>query len=271
MTAAKRTSRKSASPAAKADAKALRKTALVTGSAKRLGRELALRLAESGYFTFVHYLESRAAARAVLAEIEKSGGQGALIKGDMASKRDIAAMAAAVKSVAGRLDVLVNNVGIYRTGDLTGYGVEDFETTLLTNLVGPFHLIQELSPLIPRGGSIVNIGYSGVESLTGSTHNTAYLISKSGLLILTKSLAQAMGPRGIRVNMISPGILDNSVELPEKPEETIPLGRLGACSDICDALSFLIGAQAGYVTGTNLDVAGGYMLGLKELDVNRGA
>ena len=199
------------------------------------------------------------------------GGQGALVRGDMASKRDIAAMAARIEAVAGRLDVLVNNVGIYRTGDLAGYGVEDFEATLRTNLIGPFYLIRKLSPLIPRGGSIVNIGYSGVESLTGSTHNTAYLISKSGLLILTKSLAQAMGPRGIRVNMISPGILDNSVELPEKPEETIPLGRLGACSDICNALAFLIGGKAGYVTGTNLDVAGGYMLGLKELDVDRGA
>lgn len=247
------------------------KAALVTGSAKRLGREMALRLAAAGYFTFVHYLASRSDAQAVLAEIEARGGRGALVKGDMASKKDIAAMAAKVKASAGRLDVLVNNVGIYRTGDLLGYGVGDFETTLQTNLVGPFYLIQTLSALFPRGGSIVNVGYSGVESLTGSTHNTAYLISKSGLLILTKSLAQALGPRGIRVNMISPGILDNSVELPERPDETIPLARLGKCSDVCDALAFLIGDQAGYITGTNLDVAGGYMLGLKELDVERGA
>ena len=248
------------------------KTALVTGSAKRLGRELALRLAEAGYFTFVHYLASRTEAQAVLAEIEKRGGAGRPYQrghgfqtgrrrhGRQGQRPRWAGWTCWSTTWASTAPVI-----------WPAYGVEDFETTLLTNLVGPFHLIQKLSPLIPRGGSIVNIGYSGVESLTGSTHNTAYLISKSGLLILTKSLAQAMGPRGIRVNMISPGILDNSVELPEKPEETIPLGRLGACSDICDALSFLVGGQAGYVTGTNLDVAGGYMLGLKELDVNRGA
>ncbi|GEM_PF-50606 len=247
------------------------KVALVTGSAKRLGRELALTLAASGHFTFVHYLSSPREAKAVLGEIEARGGRGALIKGNMGSKRDIVAMAAKVKSTAGRLDVLVNNVGIYRTGDLLGYDVADFEATLQTNLVGAFYLIQRVLELFPvSGGSIVNIGYSGVESLTGSTHNTAYLISKSGLLVLTKSLAQALGPRRIRVNMVSPGILANSVELPKRPGDIIPLGRLGGCEDVCDAVDFLSGTKAGYITGVNLDVAGGYMLGLKELDVDRG-
>ncbi|MDB5104525.1 MAG: hypothetical protein JWP91_2214 [Fibrobacteres bacterium] len=248
------------------------KTALVTGSAKRLGRELALCLAASGHFTFVHYLTSRAEAETVLAEIESLGGRGALLKGNMASRKDIAAMAEKVRKVSGRLDVLVNNVGIYRTGDLLDYSVEDFEATLQSNLLGAFYLIKKTLPLFPaEGGSIVNIGYSGVESLTGSTHNTAYLISKSGLLVLTKSLAQSLGPRRIRVNMVSPGILANSVELPKRPKDIIPLGRLGRCEDVCDAVSFLVGERAGYVTGVNLDVAGGYMLGLKELDVDRGA
>jgi 3-oxoacyl-[acyl-carrier protein] reductase len=248
------------------------KVALVTGSAKRLGRELALRLGSGGYFTWVHYLASRAEAEAVLAEIRSGGGDGALIKGDMGRKRDVAAMAAKLARVSGRLDVLVNNVGIYRTGDLLEYPGDDFEATLQTNLVGAYRLIQLALPLFPAaGGSIINIGYSGVGSLAASMHNTAYLISKTGLLVLTKSLAQALGPRHIRVNMVSPGILDNSVELPKRPREYIPLGRLGGCGDICDAVAFLAGGQAGYITGVNLDVAGGYMLGLKELDAARGA
>jgi NAD(P)-dependent dehydrogenase (short-subunit alcohol dehydrogenase family) len=163
--------------------------------------------------------------------------------------------------------VLVNNVGIYRTGDLLDYPVEDFESTLQANLTGPFHLIQLLLPLFPKeGGSIVNIGYSGIENLTASAHNTAYLVSKSGLYVLTKSLAQALGPRGIRVNMVSPGILDNSVELPRRPRDQVPLGRLGKVEDVCDAVEFLVGKQAGYVTGVNLDVAGGYMLCLRGLE-----
>jgi 3-oxoacyl-[acyl-carrier protein] reductase len=242
------------------------KTALVTGSAKRLGRELALRLARAGYFTWVHYLSSRREAADTLAEIGRRGGRGALVKGDMASKADIRAMAAKLKSASGRLDVLVNNVGIYRTGDVLDYPVEDFEATLQTNLVGGFHLINQSLPLFPAaGGSIVNIGYAGLENLTASTHNTAYLISKSGLLVLTKSLAQALGPRNIRVNMVSPGILSNSVELPRHPREHVPLGRLGRCEDVCDAVEFLVGEHAGYITGINLDVAGGYMLSLKQL------
>lgn len=248
------------------------KTALVTGSAKRLGREIALALADSGHFLFVHYLTSRGEAEAVLAEIESRGGRGTLVKGDMGSQRDIVAMAAKVKAIAGHLDVLVNNVGIYKTGDLLKYPVEDFTATLQTNLIGAFNLIQRCLDLFPAsGGSVVNIGYSGVESLTGSTHNTAYLISKSGLLVLTKSLAQALGPSRIRVNMVSPGILANSVELPKRPGDIIPLGRLGGCGDVAEAVAFLVGGHASYITGVNLDVAGGYMLGLKELEVARGS
>ncbi|MDQ3002665.1 MAG: SDR family oxidoreductase, partial [Fibrobacterota bacterium] len=220
----------------------------------------------------VHYLTSRPEAEGVLAEIKARGGRGGLVKGDMSSKRDIAAMAAKVGKESGRLDALVNNVGIYRTGEIVGFAVEDFEATLATNLIGAYRLIDRTLGLFPTvGGSIVNIGYSGVENLTGSTHNTAYLISKSGLLILTKSLALALGPRRIRVNMVSPGILANSVELPKRPRDYIPLGRLGECEDVCNAVQFLVDDKSGYITGANLDVAGGYMLGLRELELDRGS
>jgi NAD(P)-dependent dehydrogenase (short-subunit alcohol dehydrogenase family) len=251
-------------------AASIRKVAWVTGSAKRLGREIALRLAAEGYFTWVHYLSSRREAATVLASIRAAGGDGALVKGDVASPRDVAEMAGKVGATSGRLDLLVNNVGIYRTGELAAYAVEDFSATLATNLVAPFDLIRKTLELFPaEGGGIVNIGYSGVGSLAGSTHNTAYLISKTGLLVLTKSLAQALGPRGIRVNMVSPGILDNSVELPRRPRDYVPLSRLGRCADVAEAVAFLASGKAAYITGVNLDVAGGYMLGLKELELER--
>jgi NAD(P)-dependent dehydrogenase (short-subunit alcohol dehydrogenase family) len=116
------------------------------------------------------------------------------------------------------------------------------------------------------GGSIVNIGYSGAGGLAGSAHNAAYLISKTGLLVLTKSLALELGPRGIRVNMVSPGILDNSVELPRRPADYVPMHRLGNCAEVAETVAFLASPRASYVTGVNVDVAGGYMLGLKELE-----
>ncbi len=244
------------------------KVAWVTGSAQRLGRALALRLAAQGYFTFVHYRTSRSHAEEVLRAIRRQGGDGALLRGDLGRPAHIARLVSAVRERTGRLDVLVNNVGVYLPGPLLRYAPADFEQTLHINLSACFRLIQAAHPLFSAaGGSIVNIGYAGVESLTGTTHNTAYLISKTGLLILTKSLAQALGPRGVRVNMVSPGILANSVEKPRRPADFVPLGRLGSVDDVADAVEFLAGERARYVTGANLDVSGGYQLGLKSLEM----
>lgn len=243
------------------------KAALVTGSALRLGREIALRLAREGYFTFIHYRGSKAEAMRALEAMKKQGGKGAVIQGDLSSPEDIRRMVAGVKKQAKRLDVLVNNIGMYKPGSLLEYSADDFEATLHLNVSACFRLIQAARPLFPKaGGSIVNIGYAGIENLTATTHNTAYLISKSGLFILTKSLAQALGPSRIRVNMVSPGILSNSVELPEKVSDWVPIGRLGKTEDVAECVAFLVGPKASYITGVNVDVAGGYHLALRSLE-----
>ncbi len=245
------------------------KTALVTGSARRLGREIALRLAASGYFTCVHYRGSRAAADGALKAIRKAGGDGAVVSGDLGSPEGVREIVAGARAALGskfRLDVLVNNVGIYPTGPLEGFDPDSFDEVLRVNLSGCHRLIQMLHPNLRKGGSIINIGYAGIDSLTATTHNTAYMISKSGLLILTKSLAMALGPRGIRVNMVSPGILTNSVELPDDPADFIPMERLGTTGEVADAVEFLVGDKARYITGVNLDVAGGYHLALRSLE-----
>jgi 3-oxoacyl-[acyl-carrier protein] reductase len=251
--------------------------ALVTGSARRLGRAIALRLAASGHFVFIHYLGSKREADAVLTTIRATGGDGVLVTGDLSKASGVNAIVRSVKSTLAkpgmprRLDVLVNNVGVYKVGPLLDFSADDFDVVLRANLTGCFRLIQSLLPLVQPGANIVNIGYAGVDNLTSTTHNTAYLISKSGLLILTKSLAQALGPRGVRVNMVSPGILSNSVELPKKASDFIPMGFLGEVDDVANAVDYLVSDKARYITGVNLDVAGGYHMALRSLETGVGA
>ena len=116
---------------------------------------------------------------------------------------------------------------------------------------------------MPEGSNIINIGYSGMDNVTAAPDTAAYSASKSALLVLTKSYAHSLGPKKIRVNMISPGALDNTVDPPPKIEQVIPLGFLGRCAHIADALEFLISDKAEYISGINLDVAGGYMTSLR--------
>ena len=114
------------------------------------------------------------------------------------------------------------------------------------------------------GHQLLILGYSGISSLVAHPHNTAYSISKLGLLSLTKSYAHELGNKGIRVNMISPGQLDNLIDLPENFDNQVPLGRAGTIQDISNTMLFLISDQASYITGQNIDVAGGYMMKLED-------
>lgn len=246
------------------------KTALVTGSARRLGRALVESLARRGFTVWVHYRSSDDEARQVANAIEAAGGRAHLVGGDIGQASDVERMVAEVRARSGRLDLLVNNVGQYPTGSLLDLRPAHFADTLQTNLTGAYQLIHHSLPLFPaEGGCIVNIGYSGIEALGSSPMNTAYTISKTGLLVLTRSYAELLGPRNIRVNMVSPGQLDNSVDIPEDFAEHVPLGRPGSVRDIVQAVQFLVGDEASYITGQNLEVAGGYMLGVKDYSTAR--
>ena len=131
--------------------------------------------------------------------------------------------------------------------------------------MGPFDLCRHALDLFSEdGGSIVNIGYSGLGALSSSPDNLGYVVSKTGLLLVTKTLADQLGPSGIRVNMVSPGQLDISVDVPDDFADEVPLGRAGTVVDVASAVSWLASDAASYVTGQNLEVAGGYMLGLRD-------
>jgi 3-oxoacyl-[acyl-carrier protein] reductase len=241
------------------------KIALVTGSAKRLGRQLALHLAEEGYGVWIHYLSSLVDAETTAKEIQDRGGQARAIKADMAQRVEVEEMFRRVRESSGHLDLLVNNVGEYRCGPLLDYPVEDFQSAIQTNLMGTYYAIRAAIPIFPEtGGSILNIGYSGLQAMAAHPNNTAYTISKLGILSLTRAYAHELGSRGIRVNMISPGQLENSVDLPESFEDRVPLGRPGSLEDVSNLALFLASDKASYITGQNIDVAGGYMLKLED-------
>ena len=239
------------------------KKVLITGAAKRLGKDLAIHLGKQDFFVWVHYNSSKKEAEDVLKLINSSGGTGELIQGDISQYSQVQSIAENIRLEGGNIDVLINNVGKYYTGEITQFPVQNFESIINTNLLGSYYMIQELYPLFNKvGGNIINIGYTGINSLSASKQTTAYSISKTGLYILNKSYAEALAEKNIRVNMISPGHLRNSIDLPKDIKKSIPLGRPGTSKDILSLVDFIISSNATYITGQNIEVAGGYMMSL---------
>lgn len=235
------------------------KYALVTGSAKRLGKDIALQLTEQGYTVLFHYFTSNKEIAELKKYFKKINKPFHAFKADIKDKNQIKKMAKWVKENFGKLDLLVNNVGNYKLANISEYSVEDWDDTIQSNLNGAFYCIHYLLDLIKKSqGNIINIGYANVDSIQANVNTTAYSISKTGLLILTKSLAKDLGKDNVRVNMISPGHQENSIDLPKNYKKEIPLQRPGTSADIFSAITFIL--ENKYVTGINLEVAGGYSL-----------
>jgi len=237
-----------------------RRVAVVTGGARRLGRHLCVSLARRGYDVVIIYRSSADDARTLEQEIADTGGRARALKVDVADKHAVAAAFAGIGGSEGRVDLLVNNVGNYNPQHVTALDPDVWDDTIAANLSGAYYCCYGALPLMSAGGSIINIGMAGLEGIRANTRGTDYFVSKTGLLVLTRALAAAYAPQQIRVNMVSPGQLDNSVDLPP-PEDIshwVPIGRPGTLDDIAQAVHYLL--DASYVTGQNLDVAGGYRL-----------
>ena len=234
--------------------------AVVTGGARRLGRHLSLALAARGYDLVILYRESEAEARSLAEEIPATGRRARARAVDVGVERQVAEVFAEIARDEGRVDLLVNNVGNYNPQHVTHLVPAVWDATIATNLSGAYYCCYHALPLMREGSSIINIGMAGLEGSRANVHGTDYYVSKTGLLVLTRSLAAAYAGQGVRVNMVSPGQLDNSVDLPPPDEigQWVPLGRAGSLQDIAQAVAYLL--DASYVTGVNLDVAGGYRL-----------
>ncbi len=234
--------------------------AVVTGGARRLGGHLCTMLAARGYDVVIFYLRSTAAAQALAQQIEGTGRRARARAVDVGVEAQVAAAFAEVARTEGRVDVLVNNVGNYNPQDITALTPAVWDATLATNLSGAYYCCFHALPLMPAEGNIINIGMAGLNGIRANTRGADYYVSKTGLLSLTRSLAAGYADRHIRVNMVSPGQLDNSVDLPPPHEMglTVPLGRAGELRDVAQAVEYLLDAR--YVTGVNIDIAGGYRL-----------
>ena len=236
------------------------KVALVTGAAKRIGRSVALRLASEGADVVVNYRGSKAQADEVVAQIVAMGRRAVAFHADVAKRADVTALFAAVEKEFGRLDILVNNVGMFFSAKFEDQTEEQWDRILNTNLKSQFLCSQAAAPMLRRSGRGRIINFASLGGLLAWPAYTHYCVSKAGVIMLTRCLARALAPE-ITVNAIAPGTISFPGDAPELAEDFIrraPLQRTGTAKDIEDAVMFL--AESAFVTGQVIVVDGGRTL-----------
>ncbi len=236
--------------------------AVVTGGARGIGRAIALRLAEDG--AKVAIIDLAETGSAVAREIQETTGRAtAFVKADISKEAEASAAVSEIEAVLGPVDVLVNNAGITRDGLAVLMSEDDWDAVLTVNLKGAFLMSKAVlrGMIKRRQGSIVNI--SSVVARRGNAGQVNYSSAKAGLIGLTKSLAREVASRNVRVNAVAPGYIETEMTaaLDEKARsalvDQIPLGRIGTPKAVADAVAFLAGESASFVTGTVLAVDGG--------------
>jgi pteridine reductase len=233
--------------------------ALVTGSAKRLGRAMALRLAEEGADVVIHHRSSMTEAQSAVAEIERLGRRAAAIAADLNNIAEIRRLFDETAKHFGRLDILINSAANFLPASIISTTEPVWDASLDTNLKAPFFCAQAAVPLLKRTkGTIINFADTG--GLLGWPGYIPHSVSKAGVVMLTKVLAMALAPE-VRVNAIAPGTITMPGDPPEWEADFIklaPLRRTGTPNDITDAVLYLI--QAKFITGHTLVVDGGRTL-----------
>lgn len=242
------------------------KVAVVTGASKGIGAAIALHLAKEGASVVVNYSSSKDAADRVVAAIVDNGGKAVAVKANVAEQKDIEHLFAETKKAFGKVDVLINNAGIYEFSPLEAITAEHYHKQFNLNVLGLLLTTQEAVKLFPaEGGSIVNL--SSVVATTPVPNASVYSATKGAVDALTRSLAAELGPKHIRVNAINPGLVETEgthtagiteSDFRKQMEQQTPLGRIGQPRDIATATVFLASPDAGWVTGQTLLVSGGY-------------
>jgi 3-oxoacyl-[acyl-carrier protein] reductase len=241
------------------------KVALVTGGARDIGRAVCLALAESGAAVGVNYHASGDRANEVVREIERSGGKAIAINGDVTSARDVSAMVDSMTTgFGGKIDILVNNAG----GLLARKKLEEmdeafWDAVLAINLKSVFLVTKAVVPLMTHGGAIVNLASLAARD-GGGGGALAYTAAKGTVLTLTRGLSKELAPKKIRVNCVSPGMIDTTFHdtfTPPEVRKTVAartsVGREGTPQDVANAVLFLASDASAYITGESIEINGG--------------
>jgi 3-oxoacyl-[acyl-carrier protein] reductase len=249
------------------------RTALVTGASRGIGRATASALAEAGAHVLVHYGRSAQEAESLVAAIRARGGRADAIKADLEPPDGATLLASGVRSIIGeRLDVLVANAGISKAATIKDHTVEDFDNLFATNVRAPFFLVQQLLPVLGEGSNIIVISSLVAHAVVGKSaldnpSILAYASTKGAIETLVKNWAAILGPRGIRVNAVAPGVIDTEMSNFTKTEagREVTLGmqalkRIGKPEYVADVVAFLASDAARWITGASIPVDGGSKL-----------
>jgi NAD(P)-dependent dehydrogenase (short-subunit alcohol dehydrogenase family) len=249
------------------------KTALVTGASRGIGRATASALANAGAHVLVHYGRSAQDAESLVAGIRAKRGRANAIRADLGTPEGPTLLAKEVRSIVGeRLDVLVSNAGISKVGTIKDHTAEDFDNLFATNVRSPFFLVQQLLPVLGEGSNIIVISSLGARAVVGkpgldNPSILAYAATKGALETLVKNWAAILGPQGIRVNAVAPGVIDTDMSTFTKTEggREATLGmqalkRIGKPEDVADVVAFLASDKARWITGASIPVDGGSKL-----------
>lgn len=237
----------------------MRPAALVTGSAKGIGRTLLLELARLGHDVAVHYRSSREEAEAVAREAREAGVDAVVLRADVGVEAEARGLVDATRDRFGRLDVVVNNVGNYHHGPLEELDAATWHEMMTSNLHATFYVCRRAAPHLREApeGRIVNLGYAGADAFVAKPGIVAYQIAKAGVVLYSRALATREAPHGTTVNVLAPGVIENSETMPLRE---LPMGRPGTLAEVAAALRYLVSTEARYVTGAVVPVAGGWNL-----------
>jgi NAD(P)-dependent dehydrogenase (short-subunit alcohol dehydrogenase family) len=230
---------------------------LVTGSAKGVGRELLLSLADCGADVAVHYRTSDEAAAAVAATARERGGDVTVVQADVTDPDGVDGLFDAVEADLGPVDVLVNNVGAFAPRHWTEIDPETWQQVMDTNLTATYLCCRRALPAMRGGefGRIVNVGYASSERALVNPTNFPYFVAKAGVLMFTRMLAADTRDTDITANAISPYVVENSDEFPDR----LPRGRPATFEDVTQAVQFFLEEGSGYISGQNVEVSGGWL------------
>lgn len=241
------------------------KVAVVTGASKGIGAAIAKQLAGDGASVVVNYSSSKEGADKVVAEIAGNRGKAIAVQANVSKPKEIERLFAETKKAFGRLDILINNAGIYEFAPLEGITEDNFYKQFNLNVLGLVLTSREAAKYFgPEGGSIVNV--SSIASTRALPNTSVYSGTKGAVDAVTRTLAAELGPRNIRVNAINPGMVETegldaagfaNGDVRKQVAAQTPLGRIGKVDDIAPAAAFFASADASWITGETLVIAGG--------------